>query len=122
MAPRNPPRQRCLRACLAVLGAHLREHGVVDEFAHVLPAVVDRVGVPEGRVLRHVDSVLRVEGAEGFLLQVRVEFHLVGGGHDGGRGEEVGELGVGEVRDADCARFAVVEGLFHGLVGLGRGG
>ena len=65
-----------------------------------------------------VDPFFFVEGAKRGLLKVRMAFELVGGGNDGGGGEEALEFGEGEVGDADGFGFAGLEGFFHGFVGL----
>ena len=114
---RDPPRQRHLRAALAILLANLHERRVIDQLAHVLPGAVDLVLVAKGRVLRHVDAVLRVEVHEARLLQVRVQLDLVRGGDDGGLVEEARDFGVGEVGDADGAGLrGRLEDALHGFV------
>ena len=115
MALCNPPRQRDLRAVLAVFLAHGNDGGVLDEFAHVLPGAVDGVLVAEGGVLLDVDVFGLVVGGEGGLLEPGVELDLVRGGDDGGFGEEAGEFRVAEVGDADGFGFAAAEGFFHGF-------
>ena len=62
----------------------------------------------------------------GGLLEVGVGFELVDGGFDGGGGEEVVQLGGGEVGDADLADFGGEEEGGHcvpclGMVGLAGG-
>jgi hypothetical protein len=71
--------------------------------------------------LRDVDVVFVVEGVEGVLGEVGVNFYLVGGGRDGDGFNESLELGLGEVGDADSFAFAAVNELFHCFVGLERG-
>ena len=115
VALRNTPRQRDLRAVLAVFLANGDDGGVLDEFAHVLAGAVDGVLVAEGGVLLDVDVEGFVVGGEGGLLEPGVEFELVSGGDDGGGVEEAGEFGVAEVGDADGFGFAGLEGFFHGF-------
>ena len=102
----DAPRQRDLRAVLAVFLADFDDGRVVDEFSHVLPGAVDGVLVPERTVLLDVDAFALVVGGEGGLLQPRVAFDLVRGGDDGRLGEEALELGLAEVGDADGFRLA----------------
>lgn len=64
-----------------------------------------------------MDAAHLVVGDPVALLQVRVEFHLVDGGRDGGVAEELVELGGGEVGDADAADAAGAEEAFHGVPG-----
>ena len=111
----DAPRQRDLRAVLAVFLGDGGDGGVLDEFAHGLPRAVDGVLVAKGGVLLDVDVFGFVEGGEGGLLEPGVELDLVRGGDDGGFAEEARELGVAEVGDADGFGFAALEGFFHGF-------
>ena len=111
----NTPRQRDLRAVLAMFLGDSGDGGVLDEFAHVLARAVDGVLVAKGGVLLDVDVFGFVVGSEGGLLEPGVEFDLVRGGDDGGFAEEAREFGVAEVGDADGFGFAALEGFFHGF-------
>ena len=102
---RNAPRQRDLRPALAVLLPDLHKRRVVNQLAHVLACAVDLVLVAKRRVLRDVDAVLRVEGHEGRLLQVRVQLDLVRCGHDVRLFQKPLDFGFGKVGDADGARL-----------------
>ena len=82
MSVRDPPRQRHLRAILAVFLSDFHDRGIVDEFSHGLAGTVDGVLVAEGGVLLDVDVVGFVEGGEGALLEPGVEFDLMGCGYD----------------------------------------
>ena len=84
MALCDAPRQRDLRAVLAVFPGDGGDGGVLDEFAHVLARAVDGVLVAKGGVLLDVDVFGLVVGGEGGLLEPGVEFDLVRGGDDGG--------------------------------------
>ena len=115
MSVGDAPRQRHLRAVLAVLLANLDDGGVVDQLAHALTGAVDFVLVSKGGVLLHVDTFRFVEGGEGGLLEPGVEFDLVRGGDDGRVLEEALEFRPAEVGDSDCFRLAALEGLLHGF-------
>ena len=52
------------------------------------------------------------------LLEVRVQFHLVGCGLGGGFADQLVHLVGGEVRDTDVADFIGLEEFFHGVPGL----
>ena len=80
----DAPRQRDLRAVLAVFLRDSGDGGVLDEFAHVLARAVGGVLVAQGGVLLDVDVFGFVVGGEGGLLEPGVEFDLVRGGDDGG--------------------------------------
>lgn len=121
----DPPRQRHLRAVLAVLLADLNNGRVLDQLPHVPTGVVDFVLVAKGRVLLHVDAFLFVERGEGGLLEPGVAFDLVRGGDDGRFVEDALQLGFAEVGDADGFRLAAFEGFLHGfpcvdVVGVAR--
>ena len=113
MSVGDAPRQRDLRAVLAVFLADFDDGRVVDELAHVLPGAVDGVLVPEGTVLLDVDAFALVVGGEGGLLQPGVAFNLVRGGDDGRFREEAFELGLAEVGDADGFRLAALQCFLH---------
>ena len=89
----NPPRQRDLRAVLGVLPPYVRQDLVVDQLPNLGPALgICWVGVPEGRVLRHMNPLVAVELGEGVLREVGVALELVDGGRDGALIEEGAEL------------------------------
>ena len=115
MALCDAPRQRDLRAVLAVFLGDGGDGGVLDEFAHVLARAVDGVLVAEGGVLLDVDVFGFVVGGEGGLLEPGVEFDLVRGGDDGSFAQEALEFGVAEVGDADGFGLAALEGFLHGF-------
>ena len=114
----DPPRQRDLRAVLAVFLADFRDRRVLDELAHVLPGGVDCVLVPKGGVLLDVDAFFLVEGGEGGLLEPGVAFDLVRRGDDGRFFEETLEFRFAEVGNADGFRLAAFEGLLHCFPGV----
>lgn len=115
----DAPGQRHLCAALVVVFlADFDEGGVLDQLADAFAGAVVFVLVAKGGVLRDVDVVLLVEGVEGVLGEVGVDFDLVGGGWDGDGFDEPFELGSGEVGDADGFAFAALDELFHGFVGL----
>lgn len=118
MPVRDAPRQRDLRAALAVFFPNRDERWVLDQFAQLLPGAVDGVLVAKGRVLLHVDSLALVEGGEGGLLEPGVAFELVRGGDDSGSAQEALELRFAEVGDADGARLAVSAQLLHRFPGV----
>ena len=115
MALCDAPRQRDLRAVLAVFFADGGDGGVLDEFAHVLPCAVDGVLVAKGGVLLDVNALGFVVGGEGGLLQPGVEFDLVSGRDNRGFAQQALDFGVAEVGDADRFGFAALEGFFHGF-------
>ena len=118
MPVRDAPRQRDLRAALAVFFPNRDERWVVDQFAHLPPGAVDWVLVAQGRGLLHVDPLALVEGGEEGLLEQGVAFELVRGGDDFGFAQEALELRFAEVGDADGARLAVSEQLLHRFPGV----
>ena len=65
-----------------------------------------------------MDSLFAVEVGEGVLREVRVALELVHGGRDRAVFEEVGELRVGEVADANSLDFAGFHKGFHRGVGF----
>ena len=65
-----------------------------------------------------MDAVVGVPLQPGHLLQVGVQLHLVRERGVGRVGEQLVELGWGEVRDADVADVAGGEEALHGVPGL----
>lgn len=118
MPVRDAPRQRDLRAALAVFFPNRDECWVVDQFVQLPPGAVDCVLVAKGRVLLHVDPLALVEGGEGGLLEPGVAFELVRGGDNFGCAQEALELRFAEVGDADGARHAVSVQLLHRFTGV----
>lgn len=51
-----------------------------------------------------------------------MSFDLVDSGDDGAGVQEEGEVGLGEIGDADGASFAGLKQLFHGELGFGEAG
>lgn len=76
--------------------------------------------VSKGRVGRDVDVILVAEGNHLVLVKLGVALDLIDGGGDARVGDDLLQLGDGEVGDTDGAGLGLGK-LVHGLPGVGQG-
>ena len=108
--PADPPLQRDLGGLAGALPRDVAEDGMAQQRGGVVRArgPVRGVGVAEGGVGGRVDGVGGVVEEPGGLGEVGVQFHLVGGGGDGGGAQEARELPGGEVADSELVGLVKV--------------